>query len=285
MASNLETALNFLHGVVAEQITSEFAVDTIVATTDTGASISLPVYDAADIFQAQPENAPRTPTQQEAIDVWNQTGLLLIRDFLPESIINSLHDHAMSKIASGADRGDHFRTTTIKHGYEGRGWAQRAALMKTSPELLGAVLGPSKQLQQLVFGSMATTTEIQFNATYSDDIGHIHIDRPAGFLSATEAAYIDPGLLHSMNHLSFQTAFYTADTPRSKGSTGFIPGSHRILSEAKINSINLYASNVGKAELAKLMFHGDIPKNVAIAFQSAVLHRTGSNTSQSTRFK
>lgn len=70
-------------------------------------------------------------------------------------------------------------------------------------------------------------------------------DRPAGFLSSSEAEFIDPNLLDSLNRLSFQTAFYTGDTPRSKGSTGFIPGSHRLLGEAGINSINLYAT-VGK---------------------------------------
>ena len=42
----------------------------------------------------------------------------------------------MAKIAQGADKGDHFRTTEIKHGYEGRGWAQRAALL-SKPKLLG----------------------------------------------------------------------------------------------------------------------------------------------------
>ena len=63
-------------------------------------------------------------------------------------------------------------------------------------------------------------------------------------MSASEAEFIDPGLLDSMNRLSFQTAFYTGHTPRSKGSTGFIPGSHRLLSEAKINSINLYATHM-----------------------------------------
>ena len=97
----------------------------------------------------------------------------------------------MAKIAQGADPGDHFRTTDIKHGYEGRGWAQRSALRKTSPLLvknyqyilnvpltyfqLSKVLSASKRIQQLIFGSIATTTEIQFNATYTGDIGHIHI--------------------------------------------------------------------------------------------------------------
>ena len=40
---------------------------------------------------------------------------------------------------------------------------------------LSKVLAASKKLQQLIFGDISTTTEIQFNATYSPDIGHIHI--------------------------------------------------------------------------------------------------------------
>ena len=52
-----------------------------------------------------------------------------------------------------------------------------------------------------------------------------------------------------------------------------------------MNSINIYAELEGREKLAKYMFHGDIPKNVAIAFQSSVLHRTGSNQSNSTRFE
>ena len=283
MTLQLEKAIQFINDVLDEDFKSEFSNGSVTLTTDDGRSIFLPVYDAKDILQQEPTNTARTKVQESAYEAWNQTGLLLIRDFLDDKTIDDLHAHATDKIAKGADKGDHFRTTEIKHGYEGRGWAQRSALRKTSPELLGKLLGASKKLQQLIFGSISTTTEIQFNATYTDDIGHIHIDRPAGFLSPTEAKFIDPSLLNSMNQLSFQTAFYTGDTPRRKGSTGFIPGSHRLLSEAKINSINLYAEKEGQSELTKLMFHGDIPKNVAIAFQSAVLHRTGSNKSNSTR--
>ena len=51
----------------------------------------------------------------------------------------------------------------------------------------------------------------------------------AGFLSGPEAKFLDPKLLAAMNLCSFQTAFYTKDTPRSKGSTGFIPGSHSVV--------------------------------------------------------
>ena len=61
-----------------------------------------------------------------------------------------------------------------------------------------SLLSVSKQLQQLIFGQISTTTEIQFNATYSEDIGHIHIDRPAGFLSKSEAQYIDAELLTAL---------------------------------------------------------------------------------------
>ena len=60
------------------------------------------------------------------------------------------------------------------------------------------LLSVSKRLQQLIFGQISTTTEIQFNATYSDDIGHIHIDRPAGFLSKSEANFIDGDLLAAL---------------------------------------------------------------------------------------
>ena len=52
-----------------------------------------------------------------------------------------------------------------------------------------------------------------------------------------------------------------------------------------MNSINFYAEVEGREKLANYMFHGDIPKNVAIAFQSSVLHRTGSNQSNSTRYE
>ena len=52
-----------------------------------------------------------------------------------------------------------------------------------------------------------------------------------------------------------------------------------------MNSINVYAEAEGREKLANYMFHGDIPKNVAIAFQSSVLHRTGSNQSNSTRYE
>jgi len=62
----------------------------------------------------------------------------------------------------------------------------------------GKLLSVSKRLQQLIFGQISTTTEIQFNATYSDDIGHIHIDRPAGFLSKSEAKFINGDLLAAL---------------------------------------------------------------------------------------
>ena len=42
----------------------------------------------------------------------------------------------MQKISKGADPGDHFRTTEIKLGHEGRGWAQRSALWKNSSSLV-----------------------------------------------------------------------------------------------------------------------------------------------------
>jgi len=188
----------------------------------------------------------------------------------------------MTKIADGADPGDHFRTTAIKTGYEGRGWAQRAALWRKRPDLLAKLLSVSKRLQQLIFGQISTTTEIQFNATYSDDIGHIHIDRPAGFLSKSEAQFIDGDLLAALEKLSFQTAFYTGETPRSKGSTGFIPGSNKLL-EKGINTINFYNDEKINSLLAENCYHGDIPKGVAVVFMSSVLHRTGSNQSGKTR--
>ena len=46
----------------------------------------------------------------------------------------------MQKISKGADPGDHFRTTEIKLGHEGRGWAQRSALCKNSPSLVSFFL-------------------------------------------------------------------------------------------------------------------------------------------------
>lgn len=60
------------------------------------------------------------------------------KTFLPNDVIDGLHEYAMTKIADGADPGDHFRTTAIKTGYEGRGWAQRAALWPKRPDLLGS---------------------------------------------------------------------------------------------------------------------------------------------------
>ena len=74
--------------------------------------------------------------------------------------------------------------------------------------MLAQVLEPSKRLQTLIFGRTNTTTEIQFNATYSDDIGNIHIDRPAGFLNLEEAKSMPCELLRAMNMMSFQVAFY-----------------------------------------------------------------------------
>ena len=85
-----------------------------------------------------PENRARNLAETEAIDVWKETGMLLVKNFLPNDIIDGLHEYAMTKIADGADPGDHFRTTEIKTGYEGRGWAQRAALWRKRPDLLGS---------------------------------------------------------------------------------------------------------------------------------------------------
>ena len=231
----------------------------------------------------RPINEKRNEVENEVISVWDKSGIILIRNFLDQETIESLHQHAINKLKNkGADPGDHFRTTKIKKGHEGRGWAQRKAIREQSPALLAKVIESSKKLQQLIFGDISTTTEIQFNATYSPDIGHIHIDRPAGFLSSGEAKFIDSKLLQAMNRCSFQTAFYTGATPRSKGSTGFIPGSHRLF-QFGINTINLYANEQIRDYLGKYMMHGDIPKDVAIVFQSSVLHRTGSNMSGQTR--
>ena len=82
--------------------------------------------------------------------------------------------------------------------------------------------------------------------------------------------------------MSFQTAFYTGETPRSKGSTGFIPGSNKLL-ERGINTINFYNDANINSLLAENCYHGDIPKGVAVVFMSSVLHRTGSNQSGTTR--
>ena len=82
--------------------------------------------------------------------------------------------------------------------------------------------------------------------------------------------------------MSFQTAFYTGETPRSKGSTGFIPGSNKLL-EKGINTINFYNDENINSLLAENCYHGDIPKGVAVVFMSSVLHRTGSNKSGTTR--
>jgi len=281
---NFENAVNFIEKFLTEKHDDyNFSTKSAKLTTDEGREISLPIFNSEDIFTDTPSNQIRNAAQKEAFFEWNRSGMLLISNYLEDDVIDDLHKHAMQKISKGADPGDHFRTTEIKLGHEGRGWAQRTALWKNSPSLLSKVLAASKKLQQLIFGDISTTTEIQFNATYSPDIGHIHIDRPAGFLSSSEAEFIDPTLLDSLNRLSFQTAFYTGDTPRSKGSTGFIPGSHRLLGEAGINSINLYATEEGRKKLSQYMFHGDIPKGLAVVFQSSVLHRTGSNQSGSTR--
>ena len=67
-------------------------------------------------------------------------------------------------------------------------------------------------------------------------------------------------ILKSMNKLSFQTAFYTTgETKRDKGSTGFLPGSHRLL-DHNINTIELYHSFDGKKMLEKEMYHGDMKR-------------------------
>jgi len=283
MSSNLEILREFLKNPISIDFERlNFGRGSALLTTDSGRELKLPIFDANDIFQKVPENRARNLAETEAIDVWKETGMLLIKDFLPDDVIDGLHDYAMTKIADGADPGDHFRTTAIKTGYEGRGWAQRAALWRNRPQLLASLLSVSKKLQQLIFGQISTTTEIQFNATYSDDIGHIHIDRPAGFLSKSEAEYIDGDLLAALEKMSFQTAFYTGETPRSKGSTGFIPGSNKLL-ERGINTINFYNDANINSLLAENCYHGDIPKGVAVVFMSSVLHRTGSNQSGTTR--
>ena len=85
-----------------------------------------------------PENRARNLAESEAINVWEESGMLLVKNFLSNDVIDGLHEYAMTKIADGADPGDHFRTTAIKTGYEGRGWAQRAALWRKRPDLLGS---------------------------------------------------------------------------------------------------------------------------------------------------
>ena len=112
-----------------------------------------------------PENRARNLAETEAIDVWKETGMLLIKNFLPDDVIDGLHDYAMTKIADGADPGDHFRTTAIKTGYEGRGWAQRAALWRNRPQLLGQFSIETTLTSHSVFENFQSEFIIGFEKT------------------------------------------------------------------------------------------------------------------------
>ena len=267
-------------------------------TNDDGVLIALPIFEADKILPKSVTSSTSSTSctispnkfQISALKTWNEFGILLVKDLLDQKCLSQLHEHAIQFLEKpeNANAGDHFRTTDPEKlsknalGKEGRGWNQRKAIRETNPELLKILLAKFKMVQSLIFGNISTTTEFQFNATYSPEIGHIHIDRPAGFTNLEEATNTQLEILKSMNKLSFQAAFYTENTPRNKGSTGFLPGSHKMLNYG-INPIALYSSEEGKEYLKSQMYHGDIPRNVTILFQSSVLHRTGRNEMNQTR--
>ena len=277
------------------------------------------------------------------MNVWKETGMLLIKNFLPNDVIDGLHEYAMTKIADGADPGDHFRTTAIKTGYEGRGWAQRAALRRKRPDLLGKFsnrlysesyteflmeafdsraswymnifkrvyyrsqkdfsnLFLDRFQRQPKFNSMLHTLKTLDIYTLTDQLGFFQNQKQniltqiywlllkrkwstvhwkTSKVKCTEIDWIKV-VIQTIFEMSFQTAFYTGETPRSKGSTGFIPGSNKLL-EKGINTINFYNDENINSLLAENCYHGDIPKGVAVVFMSSVLHRTGSNKSGTTR--
>ena len=250
-------------------------------SNDNGKKIYLPIFNYKAEFDPD-----------KLIKEWNNSGMLILSCFLSDEETEKLNQHALNylKIKSESGKsssGDHFRKAeNLTPGQEGRGWNQRDAIRKTDKWLLKNLLSKFKKVQNLIFGeNQMTTTEFQFNATYNDDIGHIHIDRPAGFLNDFEADSCRTEILAAMNKLSFQAAFYTTDNyvERKNGTTGFLPGSHEML-ELGLNPISLYNSEEGKKFLSKNMFHADfVPKNTVILFQSSILHRTGSNQMKKTR--
>ena len=83
--SEVDRACTFIEKVLEEKLETKFSNGRAVLTTDSCRSITLPIFDAKIIFQDKPENKPRNCAQEEAIKVWKQTGLLLIRDFLTEA--------------------------------------------------------------------------------------------------------------------------------------------------------------------------------------------------------
>ena len=82
--SEIDRACTFIEKVLDEKLETTFSNGHAVLTTDSCRSITLPIFDAKTIFQEQPANQQRNCAQEEAIKVWKQTGLLLIRDFLNE---------------------------------------------------------------------------------------------------------------------------------------------------------------------------------------------------------
>lgn len=260
---NFQNAKNFIDQLSNTFISRFHNLEICELTNDDGVFVTLPIFKAEDIL---PEsyltfNRQELSRQQNlALQTWNKYGMLLVKDLLPDLVLNDLDTHAKQHLETNksANSGDHFRDSdSLIPGKEGRGWNQRHFIRKFNPHTFKTLIAKFKKVQTLIFGKTNTTTEFQFNATFNDDIGHIHIDRPVGFLNLEDVDNCDLDLLKSMNKLSFQAAFYTENVPRSKGSTGFLPGSHKFFDHG-INSVNLYHYEPAKEYLKSKMFHGDI---------------------------
>ena len=285
---NFKKSVEFINNLYEDELYKRYSEDReqfcSFSNDNSNKILYLPVFDYKD---PAVYNDP-----DRLIEEWNKSGMLILSNFLSDDETKKLNQHALNylKIKSESGKsssGDHFRKAeNLTPGQEGRGWNQRDAIRKTGKLLLKNLLLKFKKVQNLIFGeNQMTTTEFQFNATYNDDIGHIHIDRPAGFLNDFEADSCRTEILAAMNKLSFQAAFYTTDefVERNNGTTGFLPGSHKMLQNG-INPISLYNSEDGKKLLSQNMFHADfVPKNTVILFQSSILHRTGSNQMKKTR--
>ena len=95
----LNEALEILEKILSEEIRPvDYAVDWLEFSTDSGRKLSLPVFEASDIFLKEPTNCQKTDFQKEALRIWNNTGMILIKNFLDSKCTDMLHSHAESKI-------------------------------------------------------------------------------------------------------------------------------------------------------------------------------------------
>ena len=81
--SLLENAEDFIKSIHQERFENlKFSIGDALFTNDAGEQYKLPVFDASDVFTAEPVNMERNESQKEALHVWNKTGMLIIENFL-----------------------------------------------------------------------------------------------------------------------------------------------------------------------------------------------------------